>query len=75
VRSHTSLDIFILEAQAPGSKVKGDTVEISTISEYAWYEQVKFRDTATKFHVSEIKLGRYLGASINIDHAMARKSL
>jgi hypothetical protein len=31
VRSHTSLDIFGLEGQVPESKVKGETVDISTI--------------------------------------------
>jgi hypothetical protein len=45
VRSHTSLYICVLEGQLPESKVKGETVDISTISEYAWYEWVKFSDT------------------------------
>jgi hypothetical protein len=31
VRSHTSLDIFGLEGQVPESKIKGETVDISTI--------------------------------------------
>jgi hypothetical protein len=75
VRSHTSLDIFRLEGQVPESKVKGDTVDISTIAEYAWYEWVKFRDTAAKFPVSKIQLGRDLGAAIDIGPAMARKIL
>jgi hypothetical protein len=35
VRSHTSLDIFGLEGQVTESKVKGETVDISTIAEYA----------------------------------------
>jgi hypothetical protein len=34
VRPHTSLDIFGLEGQVPESKVKGETVNISTIAEY-----------------------------------------
>jgi hypothetical protein len=34
VRSHTSLDLFGLEGQVPGIKVKCETVDISTISEY-----------------------------------------
>jgi hypothetical protein len=54
VRSHTSLYIFGLEGQVPERKVKGETVEISTIALYAWYEWVKFRDTAAKFPVSKI---------------------
>jgi hypothetical protein len=73
VRSHTSLDIFGLEGQVPESKVKGETVDISTIEEYAWYEWVKLRDTAAKFPGSKIQLGRELGAAIDIGPAMARK--
>jgi hypothetical protein len=72
VRSHTSLDIFGLEVQVPESKVKGETVDISSIAEYAWYEWVKFCDTAAKFPVSKIQLGRYLGATIDIGPVMER---
>jgi hypothetical protein len=75
VRSHTSLDIFGLEGQVPESKIKGETVDISTIAEYAWYEWVKFRDTVAKFPVSKIQLGRDLGAAIEIGPAMKRKIL
>jgi hypothetical protein len=75
VRSHTSLDIFGLEGQLSEVKFKGETVDISTIAEYAWYDWVKFRDTAAKFPVSKIQLGRDLGAAIDIGPAMARKIL
>jgi hypothetical protein len=37
VRSHTSMEIYGLEGQVPESKVKGETVDISTIGEYVWY--------------------------------------
>jgi hypothetical protein len=75
VRSHTSLDILVLEGQLPESKFKGETIDISTIEEYDWYEWVKFHDTASKFPVSKIQLGRYLGAAIDMGPAMARKIL
>jgi hypothetical protein len=75
VRSKTSLDIFGLEGRLSESKVKGDTVDISTISEYAWYEWVKFRDIAAKFPVSKSQLGRDLGAAIDIGPTMTRKIL
>jgi hypothetical protein len=75
VRSHTSLYIFCLEGQVPESKVKGETVYVSTIAEYSWYEWVKFRDTAAKFPVSKIQLGRDLGAAIDIGPTMAHKIL
>jgi hypothetical protein len=50
-------------------------VDISTIAEYAWYELVHFRDTAAKFPVSKIQLGRDLGAAIDIGPAMTCKIL
>jgi hypothetical protein len=50
-------------------------VDISTISEYAWYEWVKISDTAAKLPVSKIQVGRYLGDAIDIGPAMARKIL
>jgi hypothetical protein len=75
VRSHTSLEIYGLEGQVPESKIEGETMDISTKAEYAWYEWVKFRDTEAKFPVSKIQLGRYLGAAIYIGPAMTRKIL
>jgi hypothetical protein len=50
-------------------------VDIYTIAEYAWYEWVKFRNTAAKFPFSKIQLGRYLGATIDIGPVTARKIL
>jgi hypothetical protein len=70
VRSHTSLDIFGLESQVPERNVKCKTVDVSTIPEYAWYEWVKFRDTAAKFPVSKIQMGRDLDATIDIGPIM-----
>jgi hypothetical protein len=75
VRSHNSLDIFGIEGQVPESKVKGETLDISTIAKYAWYEWVKFCDTSAKFPVSKIQLGRDLGAAVDSGSAMARKIL
>jgi hypothetical protein len=75
VRSHTSLDIYGVEGQVPESKSKGETVDISTIAEFAWYEWVKFRDTSGKFPVSKIQLGRDLGAAIDIGPAMTHNIL
>jgi hypothetical protein len=74
VRSHTHIDIFGLEGQVPDSKLKGETVDIYVIAEYAWYEWLKFRYTAAKFPVSKIQLGRDLGAAIDIGLAMAKYS-
>jgi hypothetical protein len=75
VRSKTALDIFGLEGQVPESRVKGETADIYTISEYGWYDWVKFRETAASFPVYKIQLGRDLGAAIEIGIAMSRKIL
>jgi hypothetical protein len=75
VRPNTALDIFGLEFQVPESRVKGETVDISTIDEYRWYEWVKYRETAASFPVYKTRLGRDLGAAIDIGPAMSRKIL
>jgi hypothetical protein len=46
VISSTALYIFSLEGQVPDKIVKGQTSDISTLTQYAWYEWVKFQDTA-----------------------------
>jgi hypothetical protein len=77
VRSHTAIYIFGLEGQVPESRAKGETIYISAIAEYGWYEWVKFRYTAAaaSFPVSKIQLGRDLGAAIDISPAILRKIL
>jgi hypothetical protein len=75
VKSHTYLDIFGLEGQVPDIKVKGETVDISTISQYFWYKWVKFRDTADKFSLYKIQLGRDLGTAIDIGPTMEHNIL
>jgi hypothetical protein len=73
VRSYTYLGIYGLEVKVPEINIKGETMDISTIAEYHWYEWAKFRDIAAKFTVSNIQLGRYLDAAIYIRPAMTRK--
>jgi hypothetical protein len=72
VRSRTVLGIFSLEGQVPESKVKGEPADISLMTEYAWYEWVKFRGTSVNFPDSKIRLGIYVGPAIDIVPAMAR---
>jgi hypothetical protein len=50
-------------------------VDISIISEYAWYEWVKFRDPVANFPVSNIQLGRDLESAIDIGPTMEHKIL
>jgi hypothetical protein len=53
VKSSTALDILSLEGQVPDTIVKGQTSDISPLSEYAWYYWVTFRDTGQSFPESK----------------------
>jgi hypothetical protein len=53
--------------------VKGEPADISTITEYEWYEWVKSHDTYAIFTVSKVQLGRGLGADVDSVPAAARK--
>jgi hypothetical protein len=75
VRSSTALEIFSLEGQVPDTIVKGQTSEISPLTEYAWYEWVKFQDTGQSSPDSKEWLGRDLRPTIYIGPAMSRKVL
>jgi hypothetical protein len=75
VRSSTVLDIFYFEGKVPDTIVKGHTSDIYPLTEYAWYEWVKFRDTGQSFPDSKEWIDRDLGPAIDIGPAMSRKVL
>jgi hypothetical protein len=64
-----------LEGQFPESKVKGEPADFSPMTEYAWYEWVKFRETSVDFPDSKIQLIRDLGTVIDIGPATAHTVL
>jgi hypothetical protein len=71
----TSLYIFFLEGQVPETIVKGQTYDIFSLTEYAWYEWVKFRDTGQNYPKSKEWLGRDLRPAIEIGPEILRKVL
>jgi Reverse transcriptase (RNA-dependent DNA polymerase) len=75
VRSNTVHDVYALDTQVPETIVSGETSDISTFAEFAWYEWVKFRDTAVSFPEDTMLLGRDLGPAIDIGPAHTRKIL
>jgi hypothetical protein len=75
VRSSTALYIFSLEVKVPYTIVKGQTSDIYPLTEYAWYEWMKFRDTGQSFPDSKEWLGRGIGPEIDIGPATSRKVL
>ena len=55
--------------------VQGETSDISLFCELEWYGWVKYRDNTAPHLQDKLKLGRYLGLSIDIGPAMRAKIL
>jgi len=78
VRSHTALNINSLDGQTPATKITGDTVDISHLAEFSWYDWVWYVDKSgmpaqedtLEPTMQRKKLGRYLGPSDNVGSAM-----
>ena len=49
IRSHTTHDHFPLNGEVTKTLMKGTGAVISNISEYRWYEWVKYLDTACNY--------------------------
>ena len=75
IRSHTAHDHFPLNGEVPKTLVKGAGAGISNISEYEWYEWVKYLDTAFTCPGDKWVLGRYLGPEPDLGSMMTSKFL
>jgi hypothetical protein len=75
IRSNTAHDIYELGGEVPETIMSGETSDISQLCELGWYEWCKFRDVAAPFPQDKMKLGRYLGPSVDIGPAMTAKVL
>ena len=53
--------------------MKGTGAGISNISEYKWYEWVKYLDTACTYPADKWVLGRYLGPAPDVGSMMTSK--
>ncbi len=68
-------DIFKLDGEVPKTIMSGKTADISQFFELGWYAQVKFCCSTVSFPDNLLVLGKYLGPSIDIGHAMTAKIL
>ena len=73
IRSCTVQGIYVLDGKTPEAMMKGETADISQISEYGQYEWVMFSNTSAQFPDNKILLGKYLGPSIGVFPAMTAK--
>ena len=80
IRSHTAINIKQLDGKVPATKITGDTVDISHLAEFGWYDWVWFVDTKCS-NVAGLeetgepsmrnkRLGKYLGPAENVGSAM-----
>jgi hypothetical protein len=64
------LNSFELQGQVPETIVSGQTVDISVLVEYEWFEWVKFHDDPAAYPEPKEILGRWLGPALDIGPAM-----
>ena len=53
----------------------GDTIDISNLAEFEWYEYVYYITPASHDSLANKRLGRYLGPSFDVGEAMCMKVL
>ena len=78
IRSHTALNIRLLNGQVPATKMTGDTCDISFLAEFGFYDWVWYvqpkgeraQEDTSEPSLSRKKLGRYLGPSLSVGDAM-----
>ena len=66
VRSHTALDVYMLQVEVPGTLMSGGTSDISQLCEHGFYDWVMFRDEPIQYSDENPVLGRYLRPEINV---------
>lgn len=75
IRSHTALNHPLLQGQVPESLVTGQPADISVLSEFAWYDWVRYFDTKAKYPNEKQVYGRWLGPITDVGNAMTCKVL
>ena len=69
IRNHTALDLYVLQGTTPGTRLTGDTEDISNLAEHRWWDFVWFIDPAEPMEGRK-QLGKYLGPSHDVGAAM-----
>jgi hypothetical protein len=75
VWSHTAHDIYSLQGEVPETVMSGETVDISQVCEFAFYDWVMFCDEPVAFPDANPVIDRYLGPAIDVGPALTAKIL
>ena len=71
-----ALDIYNINGEVPDTVMKGDTADISTITNNGWYDWIKFYDPfCNSFPEDKYYIRCYLGPAIDIVPALTAKIL
>ena len=70
---HTTHDHFPLNGEVLETLTKGTVADITNISEYKWYEWVKYLDTTCTYPEDKWVLGCYLGPAPDVGSMMTSK--
>ena len=71
--SNTAHEIYKLYGKVPKTMMSDETSDICQFCKQAWFEWVMFQDETAPFPCDVLKLGHYLGPSIDIGPAMTTK--
>ena len=73
MRSNTVQGIYKLDGEIPEMIMSSKTSDISQFCELEWFEWIMFQDKTAPYPNNHFRLGRYLGLSIDIGHALMAK--
>ena len=58
IRSCTTNNVFELKGEVPRTVMKGETVNITHLCDFGWYDRVYFKDNAVTYPNDKWVLGR-----------------
>ena len=73
MRSHTSLDVYMLQVEVPETVMPGVTSYIIQLYEHGFYDWVMFRDKTIQCPDKNPVLVRYLGLAIDVGPEITAK--
>ena len=75
IRYNSAHELYKLDGKFPKTVMSGETSDISHFCELEWFKWVMFQDETVPFPDDVLKLGHYIGPSIDIDSVMTKKFL